>query len=377
MPGPQQKRPFWGQRLEDILPPTNTDPFLGTGQQTWLERGLGIEKGSLLDTPSLSELARSLGQGARNVGQGMSQAWNAARQAPGSASRFEPQPSMGLTPASPPMFRPQPPRVPGLPDESMTMRGEGRNPFTEVPSSYDPNTVAPGAGVTGWDPNVQLNTESALSGLKNASMQRTMPRIPSSELYKQAAARPQTIGYGDDAYQIDTVAPGAREWAAGELGQRNELDDFQRLLGQKQQETVTGSQTALHPAVRAAEGERAERAALPAQITGRSNALASWLGLQGRQATADATVEASRSRRDQGAMQAVTRAIQELAQAPAVVEDPADRTERMGKLQGFQQILELIRNGQFFSYDDLNQVLGDDFGFGLDDFAQDQLDGSL
>ena len=92
----------------------------------------------------------------------------------------------------------------------------------------------------------QLNTESALAGLKGAQSQFQRPYRPTEELYRQAFA------------PAETVAPGASEYAQSQLKERTGSEEFERLLGMKQRETVEGAETAMHPAV-LAQSEMASR----------------------------------------------------------------------------------------------------------------------
>ena len=261
---------------------------------------------------------------------------------------FDKDPRMNpMWPRPPQQFRPLQPKTPGLPPglgeiapDLVQASPEGSNfgNQQDVPSAFDPTELAPGQGINaggGWK-GPQLNTEAALTGLRNASTQfQGPPRRSTEELYKQAF-RP-----------AEQMAPGAGEFARDTLQDRTGADDFARLLGQKEQETVRMSQAHLHPAVQATQEQEARRGAYPAEAQGRSNALSGMFGLQREQARGQATVEAARSRRDQAVQSMLIRELGELTTGGYPGESPDEREDRMGRRDMIQELLNRSRAGEF------------------------------
>lgn len=176
------------------------------------------------------------------------------------------------------------------------------------------------------------------------------PRISTEELYQQAFRNP------------NSVAPGANQASAHQLEDRVGTEDFARLLGQKQDETIASAQTELDPRVQEAAEQEAIRGTYPAREAGKASGFAAMLGLQGDQIQAGAEVEAARARRDALGSQVAGRAIQELAIAPAN-ETGEDRAQRLQYLQKFQEMERGISTGEYFLSDYLDQF--------MDESAQD------
>ena len=207
------------------------------------------------------------------------------------------------------------------------------------------------------DPNVSKGWMNQSSGaglngqgwtaLNQGSSYQAPPRISTEELYQQANRDP------------GSVAPGANQWAGKQLQDRVGAEDFSRLLGQKQDETIAGAQTQLDPRVRQASEEEAVRSTYPAQVAGKASGFAAMLGLQGDQERAAAAVEGARARRDALGSQAVARAIQELTVAPAD-ESTEDRSLRTQLLQRFQEMERGISTGEYFLSDYLDDTALDE-----------------
>ena len=320
---------------EGFAPAVTTDDLLGTGQQTITERILGIEKGAPLDMPSFGEMVRGIGGGAKQAWQGLAKASLPPRYEPpmpdGGVPSFEAVPN-GIT--KPPTSAPS--RLgPGQ------FKGLGEDRF-EVAGAFGGPSVT-GTASFGGGP---LDTEQALAGLKAASSQFGGGfRRPTEELYKQAF-RP-----------AEQMAPGAGQMALAELESRVGAEEFARLLGQKQEETIQTAQTGLHPAVQAQQEATAKRATYPAQAAGQASALAGMFGLQREQVRGQASVEAARARRDAQAGQAVTRAMSELAVGPQDESDD-DRALRLNLMQRLDAMEKALRSGEYFlsDYADIDPI---------------------
>lgn len=109
----------------------------------------------------------------------------------------------------------------------------------------------------------KLNTEAALSGLKNSNSTANFSDAPSGpsneELYRHA--------FGDPS----SMAPGAPQMAQGQLKGRMADEDWNTLLQQKQQEAILGGLTSLHPAIQASEEQKAQRISYPAQYNAQAD----------------------------------------------------------------------------------------------------------
>ena len=255
----------------------------------------------------------------------------------------EPVEGPNIWPQRPEQFRNQLPAVPKAPSGDLSELVPRPANLQDVTSAYNPAKQVTGS-IEYSGP--QLNTERALSGLREAQGQFGGGfRRPTEELYKQSFAAPET------------VAPGAREMARAELEPRVGAEEFARLLGQKQQETIQTAQTGLHPAVQAQQEAAAQRATYPARAAGQASTLAGMFGLQREQARGQAAVEAARARRDAQAGQAVTRAMSELAVGPQDESDE-DRALRMNLMQRLDAMEKALRSGEYFlsDYADIDPI---------------------
>ena len=177
-------------------------------------------------------------------------------------------------------------------------------------------------------------------------------RRPTEELYKQAFRPNQVIGEGREAYEIPTMAPGAGQFAQAELKGRVGAEDFARLLGQKEQETVRDAEAQLAPPVQEAAECAAQRATYPARVQGEAMGLQAMFGLQGREATAAGTVESRRATRDSAALNYLQRSLDELMGR----EEQTPETQSM--ISEVREQLQQLRRGEFFLTD---------FGFSEDE----------
>lgn len=267
------------------------------------------------------------------------------------APEIQGPPPLPRLPGPPAGFRPD---VPSGPPQG-SPPWAGLDPTTAVSGEdYDPTAVsvdaaygAPGDKVSGHMSygGPQLNTEGALAGLKRAAGQFETPMISTEELQKQAARDPRT------------VAPGANQWATGELESRQGSEAFANLLGRKQQETASNAITAQHPAVKAGAEQAARRAAYPAQASAGATALAAKLGLQGDTVRADATVEAARSARDAKAIESIMRTIQELEKNSGFQETPEDKAARLTEIGDYKKLVNQWRAGQLVLTDEQSNAL--------------------
>lgn len=253
-------------------------------------------------------------------------------------------PQLPRLPGPPAGFRPTPLPVP--PSIENPPPWAGYDPTTAVAGpDYDPTAVevdsAYGGKTTGHMAygGPQLNNEGALDGLRRAAGQFQTPMISSEELQKQAARDPRT------------VAPGANQWAAGEIADRKGNEEFAALLGRNQQETASKAIAGQHPAVQAGEEQRARRASYPAQASAGATALAARLGLQGDTIKANASVESARAGRDARALDAIQRTIQELEKNSGYQETPGDRTSRLQEIADYKTLVKRLQAGLFYLND--------------------------
>lgn len=161
------------------------------------------------------------------------------------------------TPFKPEDFTDQPtisPWNPSQPQEPIPSP-EG---FTEVPGGFEPGRDIPGHAI--WD-GPQLNTASALSGLRNAMN-------PELERIKNA----YSIGAGGDAF---SPSRGLRDQILGDVGSS--------LAPQRQAVQATeGALQTQHPAMREFAEQEARRRAYPAEISGEAAIDAADIAARGR-----------------------------------------------------------------------------------------------
>lgn len=272
--------------------------------------------------------------------EGVKNIWSSLSQAP------KPEPLQRLMPS-----HGGPTDSPSAPPAAIEgLKGVGITDGQQMPGrSYTMDTKDPNVSM-GWmskTPGAAGLNGNAWASQNQGSSFQAPPRISTEELYQQANRSPES------------VAPGANQWAANTLQDRVGAEDFARLLGQKQDETIAGAQTQLDPRVRQAAEEEAIRSTYPAREAGKSAGFAAMLNLQGDRERAGATVEASRARRDALGTQAVQRAIQELAVGPADESDE-DRSLRMQLLQRFQEMERGISTGEYFLSDYLDDTALDE-----------------
>ena len=297
---------------------------------------LGIDPNSPLGNLSRWNLQDDVIDPAKQGMQGM---WQSLTKAPQPIQEPALMPSHGLgqsttpTPVTP---------IEGLKGVGIT-DGAKMGGRSYVMDTKDPNVSR------GW---MNRADGSGLNGMEWASQNQgssyqAPPRISTEELYQQSFRDP------------NSMAPGAGQWAGKQLQDRVGAEDFSRLLGQKQDETIAGAQTQLDPRVRQASEEEAIRSTYPQREAGKASGFAAMLGLQGDQERAAAAVEGARARRDALGSQAVARAIQELTVGPAD-ESPEDRGLRMQLLQRFQEMERGISTGEYFLSDYLDDTALDE-----------------
>jgi hypothetical protein len=161
-----------------------------------------------------------------------------------------------------------------------------------VPSAYDPTKMAGGKGMSPWGDAPKTNeTPGALAGLQAAGASdpyipgRGMggPKINVSGTEMGGGSTgtggfgiPTTLqgvsgGYGnmEEVMRLanadpGTTAPGASDYWQGELQDRLEPQEYNKLLARKQQETIMAGLTSAHPAVLAQSEREAGYTAAPA-----------------------------------------------------------------------------------------------------------------
>lgn len=195
--------------------------------------------------------------------------------------------------------------------------------------------IVGGSMTRGDGPGLSGNDPRAIAALK-ATAYQPAPRIPTGELYKQSF-RP-----------AGQVAPGANQWAQGELKERIGADEFTRLLGQKEQESFRSAQSQMHPAVQANLEAQARRASYPAQAQAEATKLSGLFGLQREQERGAASVESARARRDALGFQALQRRLDTLSR----IEPAAGEKEEIAdELASTKRLLDLLRSGELFLSD--------------------------
>lgn len=107
---------------------------------------------------------------------------------------------------------------------------------------------------------------------------RQQPYVSSEELYRSAFNEPDYQTAAGGVFR----PPSAQPWAQNQLKEREGLEEFQRLLGMKQQETIGQAEAQLHPSVQAA-----------GEITARQKAYPNQAYAEGLAEQADITAEAS------------------------------------------------------------------------------------
>ena len=293
-----------------LLPAPNRDQRYRTPT---LRDAFGIEKGALLDIPT------HLGELAEGVGRLGSRTWQGLSKAP------VPQPPARTTPQGRS-------NIP-LPDASAAEFVGPQLPAS-LPSKYL-MMRSPGAGMEGWE------WTAANQGASPAVKALTGFHMPTEELYKQSF-RP-----------AEQVAPGANEWAQGQLKERMGAGDFERLLGQKEQESFRAAQSRMNPTAQASLEADARRATYPARIAADASKISSLLGLQQEQEKGAASVESARARRDALGFQALQRRLDTLSEI-----EPADNTEQeeiTEELASTKRMVDLIRSGELFLSDFLSE----------------------
>ncbi len=184
-----------------------------------------------------------------------------------------------------------------------------------LPSAYDPTEKAGGRGFfndPNWKPTYggeALNQPGALEGLYAAQTQDEPytpgggmggPKVDISDTDMGGGTGgfgiPTTVqgvkgGYGnmEELMRLanaapGTTAPGAKEYWQGELEDRLEPEDYQKLQDRKQLEAIMAGLTAAHPAVRAEAEAEARRKAMPQAAYGQAQ-------LMGQQIQAAGSVE--------------------------------------------------------------------------------------
>ena len=179
---------------------------------------------------------------------------------------------------------------------------------------------------------------------------------PTEELYRQAASPTQTVRRGagfagsefldkPESYTMASTAPGASAAATQGLKERIAPEDFQRLLGQQQEETITGAKTQLQPDVTAAAEAEARRGTYPAQAQAEGLKNQALLGFLGRQSTAEGSVEGRRATRDAAALNTLERSMGSIMEREDLT--PEDKSE----LQRLRESIELVKRGVYFLSD--------------------------
>ena len=282
-------------------------------------------------------------------------------------------PQAGIVPKPPEMFRQHTYNadVPGAPNlNAGAVQGEGLPPG---PSFYMERT--PGGQGMGGEEWARANQGPSAQVKALSSLYR-----PTEELYRQAANPTQTVsrdvttrGFGQpwetntEQFQLASSAPGAAQSATQQLQERLQPEEFQRLLGQKQQETIAGAQTSLDPTVQASAEAEARRATYPAQAQAEGLKNQALLGFLGRQATAEGSVAGRQATRDAAALGALERAMTAITSREDLT--PEDQAE----LLRLRESIELVKRGVFFLSDlgfdeqQLDELADLEDSYGLDE----------
>lgn len=220
----------------------------------------------------------------------------------------------------------------------------------------------------------------ALEGLRSASQPALESAVlqrmggsflPSSEVSRLAGRDPSTVSPGANAYWANIMKT--------RLGEEEAARSFER----KQQEAVQGAMTAQHPAVQALQETRARQAAYPAEAQGQRYIEAARIGgiadierqreagesarevaginARGRLQASVGNLQARQASRDAAIASAAMRALQ-LQQTPTTGERPGSPAalEREAHIQKWLDIIDLIRQGQFYSDEALYDMFEDE-----------------
>ena len=206
----------------------------------------------------------------------------------------------------------------------------------------------------------QLNTESALSGLKSASgsLPTGQGLLPDSEVSRLAHRSPTSTP--GNAWMppwmqkpnqvLPATAPGANDYWSNIQDAREAEDKGRADFERKQSEAAMGAITGMHPAIQAGAEATARRAAYPQQASGEANIEAARIGAAGRLGAAQATLQGRQIGRDATSVAAALRALT-AAQTPLEGEDYTDESYKQ-RVREAQRMIEAIRQGQFFDYDE-------------------------
>ena len=243
------------------------------------------------------------------------------------------------------------PPLPPSPIAGLTAARVPRPP-TMAPPSLETGMEGEGLGLRGGMSysGPQLNTESALSGLRSASQALRPELLPDSELFRLANRPTMAPGGHNDFFgsygPLPTSAPGSNAYWANMLDARQAEDKGMRDFERGQTQTVQGAITAGHPAIQTALESQARRAAYPQQVAGQADIEAAQIGAAGRMGAAQLTAGGRRSTRDASvAAQALRNLI--TIQNPLQGETTESESYKQRVAQALQ-ILDMIRQGGFF-----------------------------
>lgn len=240
--------------------------------------------------------------------------------------------SMPTPPPAPGMFQPYPAPPPKHPDPvgmlSKTtlpdITGEQR-PFE---ASYD-------------KVNHPLNTESALSGLKEAQSGANFSNndtfgehgLPTWETEEEL----RTHAYGDP----NAMAPGASQRAGGILDERAGNHAYAQSQERAQTKMAMDAIAGLHPAVQQEAEEKAVRGTYPGQVAAQGAQDAAELNRRGDVGVAEANAGADNSKSSRDMMTEV------IKQISAMDQIPSPSTEQIKARDAYRQILTLMKMGKF------------------------------
>lgn len=249
------------------------------------------------------------------------QGWSIAKRALDALTNM-PQPHKAPLNGLPVGAQPQLP-VPTSPEQHQMPSG-----YVQEPAAYDHETQTP--GYAHYD-GPKLNTEAALAGLKSHE-DPPAPYISTEELYKHAFGDPHSM------------AAGAPQMAGDELKDRTTAEDFNTAMARKQQETVQGAMTGMHPAVQEGKEADAIRAAYPAQAQGQGAMQAAQIGGQSRVMASINDLQGRQASRDGQGASAVMRGLMDALQPRAGEGDQ----EKQQRVHYWLTLLDQMQKGKLF-----------------------------
>ena len=271
-----------------------------------------------------------------------------------------------MPPIAPP---PVPPEFPMGQNDGSAVAGTSMNDIRGLPQNSFMERTPGGQGMGGneWATANQGPSAGvrALSGINR----------PTEELYKQAANPTQTVRRGagfagsdfldkPESYTMSSTAPGASQSATRELQTRFAPEDFQRLLGQKQEETTAGARTQLQPDVSAAAEAEARRSAYPQQASAEGAQGSALLNFLGREKTAEGSMQsqqiAAGGRHIAAIIGAQQRLLSNLATSEVPDEDRQLIMQRLDQMDKQKQALMQLQETYGLTDEDIDGLLGED-----------------